>query len=89
MSSFILSLNKKLGIQIKHSKTQRTICSQQSNMVCIQFDQFLSCSSDRFLNLKFQAASRKHLHIGVIPDLHIAYSKKGGNLGLVLNDKKW
>ena len=25
----------------------------------------------------------------VTPDLHLTYSKNGGNLGLVLNDKKW
>ena len=34
-------------------------------------------------------ASRKHLRTKVIPDLHLTYSKNGGNLGLVLNDKKW
>ena len=25
----------------------------------------------------------------VTPDLHLTYSKNGGNLRLVLNDKKW
>ena len=33
-------------------------------------------------------ASRKHLRTKVTPDLHLTYSKSGGNLGLVLNDKK-
>ena len=28
--------------------------------------------------------SRKLLHIKVTPDLHLTYSKNGGNLGLVL-----
>ena len=34
-------------------------------------------------------ASRKHLLTKVTPDLHLTYSKNGGNLGLALNDKKW
>ena len=33
--------------------------------------------------------SRKHLRIKITPDLYLTYSKNGGNLGLVLNDKKW
>ena len=33
--------------------------------------------------------SRKHLRKKVTPDLHLTYSKNWGNLGLVLNDKKW
>ena len=33
--------------------------------------------------------SRKHFRTKVTPDLHLTYSKNGGNLGLVLNDKKW
>ena len=33
--------------------------------------------------------SRKHLRTKVTPDLHLTYSKNGGNLGLVSNDKKW
>ena len=43
--------------------------------------------------LKFKqrglSTSRKHLRTKVTPDLHLTYSKNGGNLGLVLNDKKW
>ena len=31
--------------------------------------------------------SRKHLRTKVSPDLHLIYSKNGGNLGLVLNDR--
>ena len=31
----------------------------------------------------------KHLRTKVTPDLQLTYSKNGGNLGLVLNDKKW
>ena len=31
--------------------------------------------------------SRKHLRTKVTPDLHLTFSKNGGNLGLVLNDK--
>ena len=34
-------------------------------------------------------APRKHLRTKVTPYLHLTYSKNGGNLGLVLNDKKW
>ena len=34
-------------------------------------------------------SSWKHLRTGVTPDLHLRYSKNGGNLGLVLKDKKW
>ena len=34
-------------------------------------------------------ACRKHLRTKVTPDLHLTYSKFGGNLGLVLNDKNW
>ena len=33
--------------------------------------------------------SRKHLRTNVTQDLRLTYSKNGGNLGLVLNDKKW
>ena len=33
-------------------------------------------------------ASRKHLCTKVTSVLHVSYSKIGGNLGLVLNDKK-
>ena len=36
-----------------------------------------------------EVTSRKHLRIKVTPDLHLTYSKNGGNLVLVLNDKKW
>ena len=32
--------------------------------------------------------SRKYLRTKVTPDFHLTYSKNGGNLGLVLNDKK-
>ena len=32
-------------------------------------------------------ASRKLLRIKVTPDLHLTYSKNGGNLGLVLKTK--
>ena len=31
--------------------------------------------------------SRKLLHIKVTPDLHLTYSKNGGNLGLILKMK--
>ena len=31
--------------------------------------------------------SRKHLRIKFTPDFQLTYSKNGGNLGLVLNDK--
>ena len=33
-------------------------------------------------------SSRKHLRTKGTPDLHLKYSKNGGYLGLVLNDKK-
>ena len=33
------------------------------------------------------STSRKLLHIKVTPDLHLTYSKNGGNLGLVLKMK--
>ena len=36
----------------------------------------------------YQKASRKRLRIKVTPDLHLTYSKNGGNLGLVLKMKK-
>ena len=32
--------------------------------------------------------SQKHIRKNVTPELHLTYSKSGGNLGLVLNDKK-
>ena len=35
------------------------------------------------------STSRKHLRTKVTPDLHLTYSKNGGNLGLVFNYKKW
>ena len=35
----------------------------------------------------FYHPSRKLLHIKVTPDLHLTYSKNGGNLGLVLKMK--
>ena len=34
-------------------------------------------------------SSQKHLRIKVTQDLHLTYSKNGGNLWLVLNNKKW
>ena len=41
---------------------------------------------DTILNYK-NDTSRKHLHIKVAPDLHLTYSKNGGNLGLKLKKK--
>ena len=38
-------------------------------------------------NMKKKKTSRKLLRIKVTPDLHLTYSKKGGNLGLVLKMK--
>ena len=38
-------------------------------------------SAAEFINLY---SSRKHLRTEVSPDLHLTYSKNGGNLGLVL-----
>ena len=38
---------------------------------------------------KLRNASWKLLHIKVTPDLHLTYSKSGGNLGLVLKIKKY
>ena len=40
--------------------------------------------------LPISYSSPKHIRTKVIPDLHLylTYSKNGGNLGLVLNDKK-
>ena len=32
---------------------------------------------------------REHLRTKVTPDLQLTYSRNWGNLGLVLNDKKW
>ena len=37
--------------------------------------------------LKELAARRKLLRLNVTPDLHLTYSKNGGNLGLVLKMK--
>ena len=52
-----------------------------------------SYSLDLFIQLYKYAlvaiSSRKHLRTKVTSDLHLTYSKNGGNLGLVLNDKKW
>ena len=39
------------------------------------------------LNQSSMLASRKLLRIKVTPDLHLTYSKNGGNLGLVLKMK--
>ena len=46
-------------------------------------------SRDRaiFTFSEFGAPSRKLLRIKVTPDLHLTYSKNGGNLGLVLKMK--
>ena len=38
---------------------------------------------------QYSFTSWKHIRTKVTPDLHLTYSKNGGNLGLVLNDKKW
>ena len=40
-----------------------------------------------FLSVKCKFPSRKLLRIKVTPDLHLTYSKNGGNLGLVLEMK--
>ena len=37
--------------------------------------------------IRWDGASRKRLRINVTPDLHLTYSKNGGNLGLVLKMK--
>ena len=42
----------------------------------------------RAINRKAATPSRKLLRIKVTPDLHLTYSKNGGNLGLVLKMKK-
>ena len=34
--------------------------------------------------VSFWPTSRKHIRTKVTPDLHLTYSKNGGNLGLVL-----
>ena len=40
-----------------------------------------------FIDLRRGKTSRKLLRIKVTPDLHLTYSKNGGNLGLVLKMK--
>ena len=39
------------------------------------------------MSVSVKPPSRKLLHIKVTPDLHLTYSKNGGNLGLVLKMK--
>ena len=34
-------------------------------------------------------SSRKHIRTKLTPKFHLTYSKNGGNLGLVSNNKKW
>ena len=40
-------------------------------------------------NFDEDSTSRKHICTKITPDLHLTYSKNGGNQGLVLNDKNW
>ena len=49
----------------------------------------MSVNSHQFSGHHPRYTSRKHLRTKVTPDLHLRYSKNGGNLGLVLKDKKW
>ena len=52
---------------------------------------YFNCTPETRLGKKFLSdpySSRKRLRTKVTPDLHLTYSKNGGNLGLVLNDKK-
>ena len=56
----------------------------QSKTLFITFtDRRLSTVFDCRLSDVFVLASRKHLRTKVTPDLHLEYSRKGGNLGLV------
>ena len=41
------------------------------------------CCSHHHGNISVQKLPRKHLRTKVTPDLHLTYSKSGGNLGLV------
>ena len=50
----------------------------------ITFDEAIKHLDSKF----YCKASRKHLRTNVTPDLHLRYSKNGGNLGSDQNDKK-
>ena len=45
--------------------------------------------TDKYSEKQANKASRTYLRTKVTPDLHLTYSKNGGNLGLVLNDNTW
>ena len=53
------------------------------------FQVFEVCNVDTFRSNALKFSSRKLLRIKVPPDLHLTYSKNGGNLGLVLKMKKY
>ena len=50
-------------------------------------DQYSFIFVNMYEPVKYKHASRKLLRIKVTPDLHLTYSKNGGNLGLVLKMK--
>ena len=47
----------------------------------------MSNNKNAIISVIFDQSSRKLLRIKVTPDLHLIYSKNGGNLGLVLKMK--
>ena len=48
----------------------------------------LSVISRKAAQKHLMLSSRKHIRTKVTPDLHLTYSKNGGNLGLVLKRYK-
>ena len=88
-----LILEVEVSVQSYKCQVEAKIRTKTCHNTCQKMDRsyYYTCISQRwhfkaesFLNLKNQITSRKLLRIKVTPDLHLTYSKNGGNLGLVL-----
>ena len=60
-----------------------------SKFTCSPKKESEKLKNSHFEQIHVQFASRKLLRIKVTLDLHLTYSKNGGNLGLVLKIKKY
>ena len=66
------------------STCMKMTLKQTSKIIVLENVKF---TMNQFCVQNFKETSRKLLRIKVTPDLHLTYSKNGGNLGLVLKMK--
>ena len=74
--TFCLALQTLSDSYSTKKKRKRKLCREQ--------DLVGTCMFTSFKETFRMVSSRKHLRTKIPPDLHLKYSKTGGNLGLVL-----